>query len=144
MVVLELQHMFYFFDGEPVHDPKALGFFSDKAEVDKAIAYYVTQAGFCDSPDGFVVREREVLDGTPDADFFEAMVYVHTEDYDTYEHNVELGLFRDEDAARKAIQAFRESNTQYLTHPWFITEEIINRCVLNKRHWLEGFTVEVY
>lgn len=143
MVVFELTHRFYFFDGEPVCSPKCLGYFSDEAAIDAAIADYTTQPGFRENPDGFVVRQREVADGAPDAEFFEAMVYTHTEDFD-YEHNVELGLFREESAAREAIQVFHKSNPRYLALPWLVCEEIVNRCTLNRRNWTEGFTVEAY
>ena len=50
-----LRHVHKFEDGS--RDGKLIGVYSSRGSAESAIARLVTQAGFCDAPEGFVVDE---------------------------------------------------------------------------------------
>ncbi len=140
MYVYELNHNFYTVEGEEVYSIKGLGHYSDKELCREAIKYYITRPGFCDNVNGFTISRREVLGEVENNTFYEAMVYIYTEDYE-YEHDIRLGLFAEKSDADEAVRTFCADNDDYLDNPHFIVEKIVNKCVLNKRYWESGFDV---
>lgn len=74
------------------------------------------------------------------SEFFEAQVYFHTDDYD-YEYSIELGLFADKAAADEAMSTYVQENTALFNVPDLVVEKIVNRCIIDKREWLEGFVI---
>lgn len=142
MYVYNLTHNFFPVDSEEVYSIKDLGHCSDKRSCSEAIKYYITRPGFCDNVSGFTIRRREVAGEVKNNTFYEAMVYVHTEDYE-YEHDIPLGLFAEKNDTDEAVEMFCADNEDYLANPHFVVEKIVNKCVLNKRHWESGFDVVV-
>lgn len=140
MFVYELNHNFYTVEGEEVYSVRDLGHYSDKKICREAIKYYITRPGFCNNVNGFTITRREVAGEVKNNTFYEAMVYVYTEDYE-YEHDIRLGLFAEKDDADEAVRIFCADNEEYLDNPHFIVEKIVNTCVLNKWLWEAGFDV---
>ena len=92
MTVYELTHLFFRSGGEPVYSPKGLGLFASTESAEEAVRYYKTQPGFRDAPDAFSVRRRPVYGEVFGGTVFEALVYLHSADYE-FEVSAELGLF---------------------------------------------------
>lgn len=142
MFILELLHSYYIFEGMPCYSEKKLGFYADKMAAESAIAFYRKLPGFCDAPNGFLVIQREISGEMENDIFYEASIYAHTEDFEDYEREVELGLFGDKDSAEKAIHTFCANNPIFMDSPLLIIERFVNPCKLNENiGWLEGFDV---
>jgi len=140
MFVYELNHNFYTVEGEEVYSVRDLGHYSDKKICREAIKYYITRPGFCNNVNGFTITRREVVGAVKNNTFYEAMVYVHTEDYE-YEHDIRLGLFAEKYDAEETVEIFCSDNTEYLGNPHFIVEKIVNKCELDKMYLEAGFDV---
>ena len=140
MIVYELTHFFHWFNGQLILEPLALGLYSSFSSTQQAIQYYITQPGFRDQPEAFSVRQREVNGIVEHQEIFETMVYFHTEDYE-YEYSVEIGLFGDEAIAHEALSLYVRENMHLFNIPDLVAERIVNRCILDKREWSEGFSV---
>ncbi len=138
--VYELNHLFYRWDGEIVSSPKNLGFYDTLESAQSARADYLTRPGFQENPDGFSIRARSVAAGIQEGVIFEALVYFHTEDYE-FETDVELGLYGCAAAAEEAVRTYCQQNAPLLHVQGITCEQIVNRCVLNKREWEAGFLV---
>ena len=115
MTVYELTHLFFRSGGEPVYSPKGLGLFASAESAEEAVRYYKTQPGFRDAPDAFSVRRRPVYGEVSGGTVFEALVYLHSADYE-FEVSAELGLFSAESDAESAgqflnwLEKFHEEN----------------------------------
>ena len=146
MQILELTHRLYHVDGEAVESCKGLGFFSGMEAVRNAVVKYQDQPGFCDESKAFVIRRRTVEGKIADDVLYEAMVYVHTPDFQgDFEMNIELGLFGDEAHANRAVEQFVKDNREFLENPEFEVERIVNRWKLDEcGGWLYGFEVVRY
>ncbi len=141
MIVYELSHLFYRIDGSTIYSPKCLGVYASYEAARKEIAYFSTQPGFRDNTDAFSVRAVPVMGAVEQDIMFEALMYLHTEDYE-FEANIDLGLYGDEQAAHEALQQYCLQNKQLLHTQGLVCEEIKNKCFLGKREWAEGFTIE--
>lgn len=121
---------------------KDVGYYSSKAEVQKAIVFLRTRLGFCDVPDGFVIQRCELdrAEELPEV-VYEAMAYYHTEYYE-FEHNIPLGVFIHEAEARKRIDQFVEDNPTEVSG--VERDLIVNRCVLNRIEWADGYVTEYF
>lgn len=143
MVVYELLHTYYLYKNTPCYSNKRLGYFSDMDIIQEEILFYSKLPGFSDTQGGFVVRQREILGAIPDECFYEACIYAHTEDFEDYEYELELGLFYDEKPAYHAIASFCANNALFLSNPLLEIEQLVQKYTINKRcGWAEGFTVE--
>ena len=140
MIVHELTHFFHRLNGFLVFQPLYLGLYPSFDSARQAMKYYISKPGFCDTPEAFSVRQREVKGLVKCSEIFEAMVYFHTEDYE-YEYNVELGLFGDEAMAYDTLSTFVHDNIRLFNIDHLIAEKIVNRCILGRREWDEGFSV---
>lgn len=141
MIVYELTHIFHRYNHHLIEETAGLGYYASMDSIRQAVPYYITQPGFCDNPEAFAVRQREVKGAVENRTFFEAMVYFHTEDYE-YEHTFELGLFGSEAQAQEAVAVFCRENSVLFNFRELIAEEIVNRCILDRREWAEGFTLD--
>ena len=140
MLVYELTHLFFRYDDELIHCPKNLGFYYSWESIGRAIQYYCTQPGFCENQDAFSVRERNVS-GTITGDVvYEVLVYIHSEDYEI-ETQIELGLYGDENVAQDRLIAYCRNNAPLIGIQNLVVEKIVNKCIVERREWLEGFTV---
>lgn len=140
MTVYELTHLFFRSDGEPVYSPKGLGLFASAESAEEAVRYYKMQPGFCDAPDAFSIRQRPVYGGVSGGVVFEALVYLHSADYE-FEASAELGLFGTESDAESSVARYCTENAALVHARGIIAEEIVNRCPVGRRNWAEGFTV---
>lgn len=140
MIVHELTHFFSRRDGYLVFHPLGLGLYTSHNSIQQAIQHYITQPGFRNNPEAFSVRQREVKGFVEGPEIFEALVYFHTDDYEE-EYCVELGLFGNETLANEALSTFVQDNSHLFNIPNLIAEKIVNRCVLDRREWDEGFSV---
>ncbi len=143
MNVFELSHLYYLFEDTPCYSPKGLGLYTTEEHLHQAIAYYQKQPGFCDAPNGFLVKRRTVT-GEVTADcVYEALVYAHTEDYCDFEYDHSIGLFADCDAAEKELKVFCEDNALFINNRSLVIEKMVVKCNLNLMdQWSEGFAVE--
>ena len=143
MIVYELTHTYYIYKSSLYYSCSKLGYYSDMSNIKIAISFYSELPGFCDAPNGFVVTQKEVIGAECDTDFYEALIYAHTEDFESYEHTVELGLFWDRSSAENAISLFCANNELFLKNPDLEIEQLIEKYTINEHcGWLEGFTVE--
>ena len=143
MVVYELLHTYFLYENTPCYSKKRLGYYSDMEKLRKEILFYSKLPGFCDAPDGFVIKQREVSGAIPDICFYEACIYAHTENFEDYEYELELGLFYDEKSAHNAIASFCANNALFLNNHLLEIEQLVQKYTINERcGWVEGFTVE--
>lgn len=140
MVVYELTHVFFRIADELVLSPKALGLFYSYESVKQAIQYYSTQPGFCENQDSFSVRERNVFGNIIDDTVFEVIIYLHSEHYE-FEIEIELGLYGDEIAAKKALAKYCAENISLVNAKNLISERIVNKRVIGSREWSDGFSI---
>ena len=85
-------------------------------------------------------RRRPVYGEVSGGMVFEALVYLHSADYE-FEVSAELGLFGAESDAESAVAQYCTENTALVHARGIIAEEIVNRCPVGRRNWAEGFTV---
>lgn len=140
MIVYELTHIFHLDDGMIILEPLGLGLYTSFDSVQQAIGYYRAKPGFCDNPAAFSVRQREVQGLISHSEIFEAIVYFHTVDYES-EHTIELGLYSDETAAKESLSVYIQMNKHLFDFQNLVIETIVNRCVLNRKEWPDGFSV---
>ena len=133
---------YYLYNNTPCYSPKVLGYYSNIKNVQDAILFYSKLPGFCDTPNGFVVKERKISGWTPNADFYNAYILVHTEDFEDYDDMIELGLYCDNVSAQDAIRSFCANNSLFLSNSLLEIEQIVDRLTINKHYgWIEGFDV---
>lgn len=143
MIIYELLHTYYLYKNAPCYSLKRLGYYSDMDKLQKEILFYEQLPGFCDAPHGFVVKQQEVLGAMPDMFCYQACIYAHTEDFENYEYEIELGLYYDEHSAYDAIDSFCANNALFLNNPLLEIEQLVEKYTINERcGWVEGFTVE--
>lgn len=119
---------------------KDVGHYSSKEKANRAIAFLRMQKGFCDVPDGFVIQRCEVEhSGEALEAVYEAVAYYHTWDYE-FEDDIPLGLFAHESEAQERIRQFAEDNPEEISG--VERELIVNRCVLNRILWAEGYVTD--
>ena len=140
MIIYELTFIFHRLYGCLHLEPLGLGLYASYDSAQQAIQHYITQPGFRDCPEAFSIRQREIKGFVKNSEFFEAQVYFHTDDYD-YEYSIELGLFADKAAADEAMSTYVQENTALFNVPDLVVEKIVNRCIIDKREWLEGFVI---
>ena len=140
MEIYELTHMFFYHSGELIYSPKNLGLFYSYDSVKKAIQYYCMQPGFCDNERGFSVRERTVLGNIVDHTVFEVIVYLNSLDYE-FEAEIELGLFGCEESAYAKLDKYCAENLALVNYEKLVVEKIVNKCIVEKKEWAEGFSV---
>lgn len=141
MKVYELRHLFYQHRGEMVSSPKNLGLFYSYEKARDAIRYYITQPGFCDNTDAFSIRIREVLGEIADDTVYEGSAYLHSSEYE-YEYVVELGVFGNEISADRKVSEYCGDNQVLMHSPKLVIEKCIQKTIIDKREWLEGFSVD--
>lgn len=143
MIIYELLHTYYLFENIPYYSMKRLGYYANMKKIQEAIMFYNGLPGFCDTPGGFVVRQREVLGVVSGIYFYSACIYAHTDDFENYEYEVELGLFYDEKAAHSAIDSFCANNSLFLDNSILEIEQLVEKYTINEHcGWVEGFIVE--
>lgn len=142
MVVYEITHLFYRFEDEPLYSPKSLGLYYSLESVRKAVEYFNTQPGFCDNQNAYSVRARDVMGNIANDIVFEVLVHIHSEDYE-FETEIELGLYGDEFTAQNELDRYCRDNEKLLDVQDLVFEKIINKCVMERKYWEWGFTVEV-
>ena len=141
MVIYELSHLFYRYEEELVSDPKNLGLYHSYESIRSAIEYFSTQPGFSENQDAFSVRKRNVIGTVVDNTVYEVIVYFHSEDYE-FEYDIELGLYGDEAMAQSKLIEYCSDNTALLAVQNLVIEKIINKCIIDRKCWPEGFTIE--
>ena len=140
MIVYELTHLFHRINGSIVLEPISLGLFSSLDRIKEAMQYYFSKPGFCDNPEGFSIRQREVNGTIANFEIFEAIAYFHTDDYE-YEYSSELGLWGKEALSTEAMDLFVQNNRHLFNIQDLIAEKIVNRRILDKNEWAEGFSI---
>ena len=140
MTVYELTHLFYRVQDQVVLSPKFLGLYPSPESARAAIAHYNSCPGFRNNQDGYSIAARSVVGDVVDGIVYEAQVYFHDPDYET-EHTVELGYYGTREQARQALTAYCDQNTALLRAEGLEAEKLLNRCIIGKMEWTEGFTV---
>lgn len=140
MLIYELTHIFFRYEGEMVCSPKNLGLYYSYESVQNAIRYYSAQPGFCENQDAFSVRERNVIGNIVDNTVFEVVIYLHSEGYE-FETEIELGLYGDEVTAQAKLVKYCRDNAALVTAQNLIFEKIINKCIIERMEWSEGFSI---
>lgn len=140
MIVYELTHLFFHYAGELVYSPKNLGIYYSHQDLAQAVRYYSTQPGFCDNQDAFSLRERNVSGAIVNDSVFEAIIYLHSEDF-KFETEIELGLYGDEVTARNQLIKYCRDNSRLVNVQNLIVEKIVNKCIIGRKEWSEGFSI---
>ena len=140
MVIYELSHLFFRYEDEPVYSPKSLGIYHSYENALQAVRYYNNQPGFCDNRDAFSIKERLVLGDVVNDTVYEVMIYLHSEDYE-FEAAVELGLYGEAISAQDKLDKYCRENAALINAPTLILEKIINKLIIDRREWPEGFLV---
>ena len=140
MVVYELKHIFFRYEGELVHSPKNLGLFYSYESAQKAIQYFITQPGFYENQDAFSIAERNVIGNIVYDTVYEVLVYLHSKDYE-FEAEIWLGLFGDETIARNKLMLYCNNNTSLVNTTDLTSEKIVNKCIIERKEWSEGFSI---
>lgn len=140
MVVYELTHIFFRYEGDMVYSPKSLGLYSSYESAEQAIRHYRTLPGFCENPDGFSCRERTVLGNVTGGTIFEAIVYLHSENYE-FEAEMELGLYGAEADAQGKVEKYCAENAPLVNSADIVAEKIVNPRIVDKLEWSEGFSI---
>ena len=139
MTVYELEHLFVSEGGIFYFDPKGLGTYSTYENALEAIESYKKVPGFEANPNGFSVRERQVMGVIEPNILYEVLAYFHTEDFEC-EATVELGLYGSKQEAQKTLSQYCKRNSGLLGIDGMIAEKIINKVILDKMEWAEGFS----
>ena len=130
MVFFQLLHLY---DG---HSPQDLGYYSSILNIQEAQNVLNKKQGFSDSKDGYVIIQRSSHHVSADEPFYEAIIYYHSIDY-SVEYSSTLGYFSKETLAQQAIEEFKTVNPSEI--PKMVCELVINKCILNKILWSDGF-----
>lgn len=140
MVVYELTHIFFRYANELLYSPKKLGLYYSYENVKKAVQYYCTQPGFCENQDAFSIRERNVSGSIVDNTVFEALIYIHSEDYE-FETEINLGLYGEEVFAQNKLIKYCRDNAILINAQNLFFEKIVNRYIVGRKEWSEGFSI---
>ena len=140
MVVYELTHIFFRDTDRLVYSPKNLGLYYSYKSVKQAVQYYSVQPGFYENQNAFSVRERNVLGNIVDGTVFEVLVYLHSENFE-FETEIELGLYGDEATAQSKLNMYCRDNAPLESVHGLILEKIVNKCIIERKEWSEGFSV---
>ena len=140
MVIYELTHMFFQCEGELIYSPKNLGVYYSYESAKQAVQYYRTLPGFCENQEAFSVKERCVLGNIIDDTVFEAIVYLHTKDYE-FEIEIELGLYAEQVTAQNKLQKYCTENFLLVNAQNLVSEQIVNKCIIERKEWSEGFSI---
>ena len=140
MVVFELTHLFFHDADGLVYSPKNLGLYYSCESVKQAVQYYSTQPGFRENQDAFSVRERNVLGSIVHDTVFEVLVYLHTKNFE-FETEIELGLYGDEVTAQNKLNMYCADNAPLGNIQDLIFEKIVNKCIVERKEWSEGFSI---
>ena len=140
MVVYELTHIFFRDPDGLVFSPKNLGLYYSYESVQQAVRYFSAQPGFCKAQDAFSIRERKVSGNIIDDTVFEVLVYLHSANYE-FETEVELGLYVDEGTAQNKLIKYCGDNVPLVNARDLIVDKIVNKRIIEKREWTEGFSI---
>ena len=140
MVVYEVNHIFFRYENELVHSPKKLGLFYTYESVQNAVQYYSTQPGFVENQDAFSIREVAVVGTVVDDTVYEVLIYLHSIDYE-FETEIWLGLFGNKTDAQNRLMIYCENNAALLNAENLISETIVNKCIIERMEWAEGFSI---
>ena len=140
MEIYELIHIFFREKDEFIYSPKKLGLFYTYESTKSAIQYYSSKPGFCETKNAFSTRRRTVLGKIINNTVFEVIVYIHSEDY-TFEAEIELGLFGDETSAKNSLDKYCSENTALVSIDDLVLEKIINKCIVERKEWADGFSL---
>lgn len=140
MDIYELTHVFFRCEDDLIYSPKKLGLFYSYESAKRAVQYFITKPGFFENQDAFSARQRPVSGHIIDDTVFEAIIYIHSDDY-TFEVEIELGIFGDEGTAQKKLTKYCAENSSLVNTQDFVLETILNKCFIEKLEWPEGFSV---
>lgn len=140
MVVYELTHLFFRDTDGLVYSPKNLGLYYSPQNVKQAVQYYSTRSGFYENQDAFSIRERNVLGNIIHDTIYEVLVYLHSENFE-FETEIELGLYGNEVTAQNKLDIYCQENIALGNVPGLIFEKIVNKRIVNRKEWSEGFSV---
>ena len=140
MLVFELSHLFFRSDGELIYSPKNLGLFYSYENAQKAIQYYCIQPGFRENTDAFSIQRKEVLGDITNDTIFEVIIYLHSNHYE-FEVEIELGLYGDKNTAQTILSEYCNENVALLSIKNLVVERIINKCLIDRKQWSEGFLI---
>ena len=129
-------------NGKDIFESKLLGFFSSINKCEEAITFYLEQPGFEEYPDDFVIKEVEAnIDDFNDivGEFNGKVFFLSHEWYDgEYDYISYLGYYSDYGTAKKMKEKY-SVETEYLRYPEGF---VIDKYVIDKRQWEEGFCIE--
>ncbi len=127
--------------GENICDTKLLGFFSDYKKCQDAIAYYITQPGFKEYPEDFIIEEIEadIDDYCKVSGSFEKYVYYLSHEwYDgQYDYIRDLGYYSTNAKAKYAESLYRLESDLIEHQEGFCVDEY----EIDKMEWTEGFFI---
>lgn len=125
--------------GERITNTKLLGFFSSEDKCHEAVDYYLTQMGFKDYPDDFIIEivEADIDDYNQASGQFGNYVYFLSHEYfdGEYDYISDLGYYSTRQKAKKAME-------RNLKEPDFLNHKdgfCIDKYLINEKEWQEGF-----
>lgn len=116
---------------------KKIGYFSSLSSARSAIARLSEKPGFCEKKDSFVITQHNIAGSLPIETLYEALVYYHTNNY-SFEYEIVVGIFASLQEAENAMREFKNTNSGFDAE--ILVEQIVNRCVIDKANWSEGYT----
>ena len=116
--------------------PFGIGLFSSQESASAAIVQLREAPGFCDTPEGFYIIRREIPTESCPTEVYEALLDLHTDNYEL-DFGERLGFFLTREEALSALQQYHEDNPQEI--PNVEAERIVNRYIIDKPDWAEGF-----
>lgn len=113
-----------------------LGFFTSLKKVNSSIERYRNIAGFRDYPNGFTVFEHEI-EGE-ETIVYVSSFYIHDAEYE-FEYSRNLGVFKCESDARRAIEIFRTNNSANWSKDKLEVELNVDKYILDEMYCIHGF-----
>ncbi|MBR2634567.1 MAG: hypothetical protein IKD31_03195 [Clostridia bacterium] len=119
---------------------KRIGYFSSLEKAESTIRYFKTLNGFCNSPNGFIIRQVLFQDVTAMEYVYELEQQIHDTDY-YYWYEKTLGIYASLSECEEAEKRFLLLNENSFSRFELISELFINCLKVDEysSFWGEGF-----
>jgi len=119
---------------------KRIGYFSSLSKAENTIQYFKKLKGFCNSPNGFIIRQvffPKVFTGEY---VYELVQQIHDREYD-YWYEKDLGVYSSYSECEEAQKRFLSMNESLISHCELINELFIDCIKIDapSSFWSEGF-----
>lgn len=119
---------------------KRIGYFSSLSKAESAIQSFKKLKGFCNSPNGFIIRQVFFSEDFSAEYVYELVQQIHDEDY-YYWYEKELGVYASYSECEEAQKRFLSMNESTLSRCELTNELFIDRLKVDvpSSFWGEGF-----